>query len=232
MEVSGPDFIVADAGMSPRRRLGNWKAAADKLQSDIIFGRIHPREHLVEDEIMGRLNISRHTARRALDELQRLGLAIREPNRGVYVRSYTANEVEHLYEIREMLETRAAARIPLPSSNAVIERLAAIEKLHEQASQEERLVDVSALNNEFHGVLYDACGNPMLSDAISLYSLRAQPIRMHYSADVSWRCQAVADHWRFIEALQGRDSQALATLCWQHLQGPKRHYLNFYHSRT
>jgi DNA-binding GntR family transcriptional regulator len=216
-------------GHNAARTAGAWQHVANTLQADIIFGRIHLREHLVEDEIMKRLDISRHTTRRALDELERLGLTVREPNRGVYVRSYTADEVENLYEIREMLETRGSSRIPLPASHELIKRLSYLQEQHETASRKEQLVDVASLNNEFHDTLYRACGNPMLSEAIRLYSLRTQPIRVMYSSDASWREQAVADHWRIIRALKHRDSGALSLLCREHLQGPKLHYLRLYH---
>jgi len=208
-----------------------WQSVADRLQSDVIFGRIHPREHLVEDEIMMRLKVSRYAARRAFDELQRLGLAVREPNRGVYIRSYTGNEVEDLYEVRELLETQAAARIPIPVPDGLIDRLSDIEQQHERASREQRLVDFSTLNNDFHTTLYQACGNPMLSEAIGLYSLRTQPIRMHFSTDDTWRRQAIADHWAMIKALEQRDIETLANLCREHLKGPKAHYLQLYHGR-
>lgn len=225
----GRDLKSERKDHSAGRTAGAWQIVANTLQADIIFGRIHLREHLVEDEIMKRLDISRHTTRRALDELERLGLTVREPNRGVYVRSYTADEVEDLYEIREMLETRGASRIPLPASRELIKRLSYLQEQHETASHEERLVDVTSLNNEFHDTLYQACGNPMLSEAIRLYSLRTQPIRVMYSSDPSWRRQAVADHWRIIRALKQRDSNALSMLCREHLRGPKLHYLKLYH---
>ena len=217
------------AEVSAPRKAGGWQIVATTLRADIIFGRIHPREHLVEDEIMERFDISRHTARRAFDELQRLGLVVRQPNRGVYVRSFTASEVENLYELRELLETRAATSIPLPPPAGLIESLSSLAERHEKASVEERLEEVADLNTEFHETLYRACANPMLSEAIRMYSVQAQPIRMHYSTDAAWRRQAVSDHWRIIEALRLEKRDALAQLCREHLQGPKLHYLKLYH---
>jgi DNA-binding GntR family transcriptional regulator len=212
------------------RRSGKWQSIAEKLQSDIIFGRIHPREHLIEDDVMARFDVSRHAVRRAFDALLHLGLAIHEPNRGVYVRNYSPREVEDLYEIREMLEMRAAERIPLPVGEDLVERLSLIQQRHEQASLQGRLVEVSELNNEFHGTLYSACGNLALSQAIRTYSLNTQPIRMHYSTDAAWRKEAARDHWRIIEALGRCDRDSLVRLCCSHLLGPKRHYLQRYYS--
>jgi DNA-binding GntR family transcriptional regulator len=60
-------------------------------------------------------------------------------------------------------------------------------------------------------------------------SLRTQPIRMHYSTDITWRRQAIADHRRIIEVLKGTDSSILSAICREHLQGPKLQYLKLYH---
>ena len=46
-----------------------WRHVADVLQRDIIFGRLQPREHLIEDEIMLRIGASRHAVRRSFDEM-------------------------------------------------------------------------------------------------------------------------------------------------------------------
>lgn len=232
MRSSVTDFEIeegASVKRAARRLSGAWQLVTDQLKNDIISGRIHPRQHLVEDELMERFDTSRHTARRALDELERAGLAIREPNRGVFVRSYSAREVEDLYELREMLEMRAAERIPTPAPPRLISALTAIQQEHEAASQEGHLAKILTLNNTFHETLYNACGNPMLVEAVHLYSLRTQPIRMQYSTDASWRQRAVADHWKIIEILRSGETAKLPALVWEHLQGPKRHYLRLYH---
>jgi DNA-binding GntR family transcriptional regulator len=75
----------------------------------------------VEDEIIARTEATRHAVRRAFDELERMGLAIRQPNKGVQVRDYSIGEIEELYEIRECLESRAASRFTGPADPQALE---------------------------------------------------------------------------------------------------------------
>ena len=118
------------------RRTAKWQQVAKAIETEIVFGHRLTREHLVEDEIMQRLDASRHAVRRAFDELRRLGLVISEPNRGTRVRDYTVKEVEDLYQVRETLELRAALDIPVPCPDGLVGRLVAIQQHHEAASRE------------------------------------------------------------------------------------------------
>jgi DNA-binding GntR family transcriptional regulator len=210
------------------RATGAWLDIANTLQRDIIFGRLQPKEHLIEDEIMARTKTSRHAVRRAFEEMERNGLVIRQPNKGVRVRSYTRKEIEDLYEVREVLEARAAASIRLPVSKDLIDRLTAIQTRHERASDKGNVVELFETNNLFHETLYQACGNDVLADGIRMYSLLTHTIRMRNMSDKSWRKEAVRQHWAMIKLLSGKDSKALVTLCLNHIQHPKEFYLSLY----
>ncbi|MCP3055496.1 GntR family transcriptional regulator, partial [Aurantimonas sp. LRZ36] len=63
---------------------------AAALEEEIVFGRLHPRERLIEEELASRFEAKRHIVRQALVELERLGLVERVRNRGAVVRLYSA----------------------------------------------------------------------------------------------------------------------------------------------
>src|SRR5277367_5929443 len=73
------------------------RMVVSKLEEDVILGRLHPRERLVEDDLMARLGAKRHVVRQALAELERMGVVERIPNRGARVRAYDTKEVQQLY---------------------------------------------------------------------------------------------------------------------------------------
>jgi DNA-binding GntR family transcriptional regulator len=211
----------------PRRRAsGAWREVAEVLERDIIFGRLQPKEHLIEDEIMERTETSRHAVRRAFEEMEKNGLVIRQPNKGVRVRSYTRQEIENLYVVRETLEMKAASLIKLPVSDDLVAELTAIEKKHERASNKGDVVRLFELNNEFHETLYKACGNSVLQEAIKNFALMTHTIRMRHMSEKSWRDEAVRQHWKMIELLGGKKKKELIELCSEHLQPNKRFYLS------
>ena len=80
----------------------------DQIKQDIIFGRLRPREHLIEEQLNARFGGSRHQLRSALVELERMGLVTRRPNKGAIVREFTVAEVDGMYELRAILHRGAS----------------------------------------------------------------------------------------------------------------------------
>ena len=119
-----------------------FDSIVSRLEEDIVLGQLHPRERLIEDELIDRFRTTRHLVRQALMELDRIGLIERTPNRGAMVRSYTAEAVEQLYELRELLESEAAQRIELPLDAEALAEIKAIQEDHDSAVDR---VDLSAI---------------------------------------------------------------------------------------
>ncbi|KRA97778.1 hypothetical protein ASD83_11855 [Devosia sp. Root685] len=203
----------------------SWDAVYRDMQRQIVAGQLRPRERLVEDEIIARTGATRHAVRRAFDELERMGLVIRQPNKGVQVRDYSIVEVEELYEIRECLETRAAARFNRPASAELTAQLTDIATRHREASREQRFAEVFSLNNSFHEVLYRAAGNQQLADAILHYTFATHPIRTRAFPSEELREIAITEHFAMIEVIGRGDGAALADIIRSHIQRPKDFYL-------
>ncbi len=174
----------------------------------MFWGRLHPRERLIEDELIERFGAKRHVIRQALLDLERMGVIERVPNRGAQVRSYTAAAVQHLYEMREMLETTAASLIPMPLSDAALDELRRIQALHEDAVRKGDLKKVFRQNIAFHWALFANCGNPYLTAAINDYSHRAHVIRFHSLNQHRYMLHARDEHRAMIAAIEACDRQA------------------------
>ena len=99
------------------------KTVVSSLEEDIVLGRLHPRERLIEEDLMRRFGVKRHVVRSGLADLERMGVVERVPNRGAMVRAYTADEIQKLYVLRNLLEGHAARLIPMPLAKADIEDL-------------------------------------------------------------------------------------------------------------
>ncbi|MGB6733826.1 MAG: GntR family transcriptional regulator, partial [Xanthobacteraceae bacterium] len=62
------------------------------LEEDIVLGRRHPRERLIEQDLCDRFHTHRGDVRLALFELEKKGIVQRIPNRGAVVRDLTPKE--------------------------------------------------------------------------------------------------------------------------------------------
>lgn len=195
------------------------------LEDDIVLGRLHPRERLVEDELMARFGAKRHVVRDALARLEQMGLVERRRNVGAMVRSFVPREVLELYELRELLETAAAARIPLPAAEADLQALTEIQQRHDAAVQAGDPAAVYRANEAFHRTLFALAGNDAITQAIQEYARRTHAIRFGTLIAASYREQARREHWQIIEALREGRRDELIALCRGHLLPSRDVYL-------
>ncbi|RAI43157.1 GntR family transcriptional regulator [Rhodoplanes roseus] len=196
-----------------------------RIEEDVIFGRLAPGARLIEDRLMARHGASRHCIRQALAQLEQAGLVRREKNVGATVRSYSADEVVKIYEVREFLTRQAALMIPLPAPAEVVTELEVTQARYRHCVDTGDLRGVHEANDAFHLVLFSACGNPYLVRTLQDYMGLTLPMRAKNLADRAGRAASVRQHDTMIELLAGRDRWALAQLCVAHLQNSKSDYL-------
>ena len=180
----------ASAAANPRDRHVNDRVqeVVGLLEEDIVLGRLHPRERLIEDDLCARFALKRHVARRVLAELQSMGLAEHTPNVGASVKAFSAGLVRELYELRALLESSAAARMPLPLSEQDLAPLRELQREHDAAVAGGDLRAAFWSNLRFHDGLFALCGNTALTEAITEYARRTHPIRSSAFAYPGYLC--------------------------------------------
>ncbi len=192
-------------------------ALVDSIKQEIIFGRLRPRERLIEDELSQRFGASRHLVRSAFTELQQMGLVTRRPNKGVIVRDFAPEEVDEIYEMRAMLQSEAARRIPFPVDPDLIERLEEIHADYEAAIEAHKLKRVCELNNTFHHTMFSACNNNYLSGLIQRVWTETLGIRCYAIGDPLLLARARDEHRKMLDALIAGDREQLIQLCVDHI---------------
>ena len=187
------------------------------LEEEIVLGWLQPRERLIEESIAERFAAKRHIVREAIFELERMGLAERQPNKGAFVRVLDPDEVSEIYEVRIVLETLAAERIPLPPPSEVLAGLRTSQALHDQAvdSQDPRMA--FRANMRFHSIFFAACGNPHLAELIKVSAQKVHGARSLTAVHPSYLERARTEHWAIIAALESKDRQTLVSLCRSHI---------------
>src|SRR3974390_550767 len=173
------------ARKSPSKR-ARQPAIADRiatsLEEDIVLGRRHPRERLVEQDLCDRFNTHRGDVRLALFELEKKAIVQRIPNRGAIVRDLTPKEVMDIYAVREELEVMAARVLPFPVSASDLRRLEQMQKRHSAAVDAGDMLTVFYSNLHFHNALFSLCGNACLIEMIEHLAQKVYGIRSYANA--------------------------------------------------
>lgn len=211
-EIHGADFAV--------------RHMSGVLEEEIVLGALHPRERLVEDDLMARFGYKRHVVRQALADMEKQGLVQRKKNSGAQVRALNAKEVMEIYALREILETSSAKLIRLPVSPGQLAPLIAIQRTHHAAVKAGDLRAVFRANLAFHAALHALSGNETLIEAIAEYARRTYPVRLSTLIAPEFLDQAQQDHEAIIDALRVGDQEQLLALCASHLRPSRDTYLD------
>jgi DNA-binding GntR family transcriptional regulator len=138
-------------------------AAYDTLRSRIVSGDYPPGSHLPEEAISEELGVSRTPIRAALRRLHEDGLVTLSPRRGAFVAEYTRADIDEVFDLRGLLEARAAR---LASTLRTPDQLARLEELVEEmevlSHREDRAQRDALLRNnrEFHELVLTAARSP------------------------------------------------------------------------
>jgi DNA-binding GntR family transcriptional regulator len=191
------------------------------LQARVLSGEIPSGSRLRQEAIAREFGVSRTPVREALRQLQALGIARLEHNRGAIVRAPTPRELREAYEVRAELEGLAAE---LAASRILDEQLArlheaqrlfrrSIETLIERrrrGREQTRWDDDSdwvRANDLFHQVIQEAGANGLLLRTIADLH-RSFPRALTWSAlseSSALLEENVRQHDGILEAIEARD---------------------------
>lgn len=150
-------------------RHGDWSAGLQKARLyeqillDIILGEHGPMTVLDEKALAARYAGGVAGVREALGRLALEGLVVRRPRVGTVVAPLDVREIEQAFEVRAILEGRAAA---LAARKATAADIAAINSAFEDAERAIEAADfraMLAMDRHFHLAVAMATGNPMLA---------------------------------------------------------------------
>ena len=204
---------------------------ATSLEEDIVLGRRHPREHLVEQDLCDRFNTHRGDVRLALFELEKKGIVQRIPNRGAVVRDLTPKEVMEIYAVREELEVMAARILPFPVAASELATLEELQKQHSAAIDHDDMLTVFYTNLRFHQTLFGLCGNACLIETIKQLEQKVYGIRFYANGFPEALNRARSDHVDMVKALRASRRKDLIELTRRHLKPSPQAYIRAYERR-
>jgi DNA-binding GntR family transcriptional regulator len=162
-------------GMPPARETVG--AAAYRLLRDgILLGHIPMGTRINEMELSTTWKVSRTPIRDALRRLEAEGLVQAIPGRGVIVPRISLGDADELYELREVLEARAARRAAERAPADLHARLSALIKAFGTALKQNDVDRLNAVDTDLHAAISAASGNGRLERSID--TLRAQVLQV------------------------------------------------------
>ena len=177
----------------------------NKIKKSIIYGELSPGEKLSENELAENLNSSRTPIREAFRQLQMEGYVTVSPNKGAYVSKLPPEEIESVYDVIGLLEGYAAKLASAKIQNAELNSLIKLKKKLFFYASKKRYRDYIEENSEFHRLITQISGNPVLTRTITELRSRVYRYRLTSVTIPGYLGKYASDHEKIINALKRKD---------------------------
>jgi DNA-binding GntR family transcriptional regulator len=169
---------ASDASSQPQPLLQRRNLGDDVyriLWSRIIARDLHPGEKLSDLKLSSELGVSRTPVREALHRLLQDGVIEAQPNRGFFVKSFSAKDIDEIFEIRAALEALAMRAMvtchPHEDYEWALNQLDEVEELIAHARSEADIIRANErfleIDQGFHTFLVEQSGNDRLMSLIN-----------------------------------------------------------------
>lgn len=192
----------------------------EKIRADIFDFRLLPGARFSENEIAAEARVSRTPVREALFRLEREGYLEVQPKSGWSVRALDFDALDHLYDVRVILECEAVRKLCAGDPRQALAGLSRSWLVPPRT----RLSDgarVARLDEIFHGTLVAAAGNPELARIHQGITERIRIVRRLDFTHPERIIYTYLEHAQILRAVLARNAARAAALLRAHIESSK-----------
>lgn len=233
-----------DYGKALNRRVRELDAnnvAYSAILAEISNGELAPGSWLREEALAAQLGTSRTPVREALRALASEGLVEIVRNRGARVRNWTEDQILETYGLRALLEGYGARLAAQRANKLQVRELERIQAGMEDvlARRESGILDksgfldkVAEVNSDFHQLVIQMAGSPMLETLIG--NLSSVPVvkRAFRGYDEEDLTRSLLQHKDLLHAIWQRDGDLAQALMSGHILAARYAATKVLHSDT
>lgn len=192
------------------------------LRDEICGGKYRPGFRLQESELAEYLGVSRSPLREALRRLVADGLLMEIPNKGVFVKEFTARDIDEIFDMRVMLESYAIRKC---RSSLTSVRLQALFDILEQLERTHAAGDLDAYTQTdeiLHNRIVEFSENSLLISTYDRVRSMNQQFRV-LSLIIRQRFDdSLEEHRQLVQALAMGDVETACATDNRHLELARR----------
>jgi DNA-binding GntR family transcriptional regulator len=186
----------------------------EMIRQAIRTGVYQPSQHLTETALADWCGVSRTPVREALTRLQQEGLVVRTEH-GVMVRARTLEELYNIFEVRVVLEEKAArAAAERRTDRDLFVLRAAVEQYERGVLAPDPAVVASAMS--FHRAVWRAARNDTLFDLLVQLDMQIPPYSDEAMSSAEVRERSSGYHRDLFDAIEASDPERAASVAAAH----------------
>ncbi|HZQ99574.1 MAG TPA: GntR family transcriptional regulator [Chloroflexota bacterium] len=193
----------------------------DHLRQAILAGEIEPGQRLLETKLAQSLGVSRIPVREAIRKLEREGLIVVYPRRGVYASSLTPKDVDETYRVRAVLEGLAARQAAESRTEEHVARLDGVLAVMAQQVEAGDAAGLFATGRQFHEIVLEAAANDKLTALMLVIRGHVERIRQVRMRVGRRTHDVLAEYRRIRDAIERRDGATAEAEMRAHVEYPR-----------
>lgn len=190
----------------------------ETLEEEILSGSLAKGQIVTENELSGRLGVSRTPVRGALRRLAEEGLVNIAPNRRATIIGISKEDLIDTYMIRMRLEGLSSALAAERMTVDEKKQLTDFVELSEYYIKKQDTEHLRQLDTEFHSMIYRASGNRMLCKVLSELHRNITRYRKISLGTPGRLVDSVAEHREILEAILDGDKERADKLTLAHVE--------------
>lgn len=190
----------------------------DAIVEEICTGRMLPGTPLRQELLAHRFQVSRHPVQQALLLLKNQGLVREFGRRGLEVTPLNSDYVGHVYQLRVVLDGYAARSSAGRISDEGLRHGRDLVAAGRQAAGAHSFAEMITVDVEFHRLLVQESGNPLLVESTAVLWRNVQRVmsEVHLAGGVpAWVWD---DHAAIFAAVESGDGPGAETLARRHAE--------------
>ncbi len=146
------------------------------LLDDIASGKLAPGDRIIQEQIAQALGVSRQPVQQALALLRNQGVLHDAPGRGLIVAPLDTAHVQHMYDMRAVIEGLACRRAAETNADKAARQGQALIEAGRKAVASGSVAKMIAADVRFHEFIYSLSGNPLVAPALSTHLTYTQRV--------------------------------------------------------
>ncbi|QNK39419.1 GntR family transcriptional regulator [Caproicibacter fermentans] len=187
------------------------------LKSEICDGTYSPGQWLQEKELAEHLHVSRSPIRDALRKLSNDGLVDTIPNKGTFVRVFTAKDIDEVFEFRVLLESQAIRKSPRFLTPERKKAIAGCLENLKKTYQSNDLKNYIEQDTALHSLIISLGGNSLIESTYDKIHSIIQPFRIYSLVSRQRFDESIVEHEGIVSNILAGDVEKAEEINRSHL---------------
>ena len=189
----------------------------DAILGEISSGALAPGDRIIQEQLAQALGVSRQPVQQALALLRGQGVLHDAPGRGLIVAPLDADHVQHMYDMRAVIEGLAARRAAELNADRAARQGKALIEAGRRAVASGAVPKMIAADIRFHEFIYELSANPLIAPTLETHLTYTQRVMGEVLVSDEQPRDIWDQHAAILDAIAAGDGDRAESLTREHL---------------